>query len=108
MQHLTNADKSLLVGDVVADLLLEYSAMLAKTGSGDTIKLRAVSSDGDEVVANFLLNSGTVLMSETTHSALPEPNNEDAEAYLRERLASFTVNGADLLSLTDPHGDERH
>lgn len=100
MQHVSVADKSLLVGDLAANLLLEYASLLAQIGSSDTVKLRAVSGDGDEVVVTFLLNSGTVMVAESTHSSLPEPENSEAEAYLRKRLDSYVVTEIDLIGLT--------
>ena len=86
MQHITYADKSVLIGDEVAETLMEYAALIAREGSADTVKVCAIGSDGDEVVAIFLLGSGTNLMSETTHSSLAEPDNSDALMYMRERM----------------------
>jgi hypothetical protein len=91
MKHVTAVEKSLLIGDGAADTLAEYAAHLARLGSGDTVQLNALGSDGDEVVATFLLNSGTALMVETTASALPEPDNADAIAYMVAQMAQFDV-----------------
>ena len=99
VQHITNAEKSMLVGDEVAALLLDYAAALARVGSGDTVRVNAVSGDGNEVVATFLLNSGTVLMAETTNTQMPEPDNREAEEYLRDRLSRYRIDETDLLSL---------
>lgn len=84
MKHVTFGEKSLLVGDGTADLLLAYAAALARHKSADTVDVHAVSSDGDETVATFLLNEGTTFMAESTHSSWPEPDNADADAYLTE------------------------
>jgi hypothetical protein len=86
MKHLTYADKSLLVGDVIADLLLEYAALLASNDIADTVDVSAIGSDGDEVTATFLLGQGAPLMSETTHSGIPEPDNQKSEVYVREQI----------------------
>jgi hypothetical protein len=86
VKHLTMGEKSLLVGDSTADLLIEYAALLGTHSRADSVELRAVSGDGDEVVATFLLNQGVALMAETTRSSLPEPDNSEAEAYMRERI----------------------
>jgi hypothetical protein len=86
MKHITFSDKSLLVGDEAADLLLEYGAALMRQSSGDTVELHSISSDGDEVVASFLLGSGAPLMAETTTSQLPEPDNAEAVGYMRDRI----------------------
>jgi hypothetical protein len=48
MQHVTFADKSLLVGDDAALLLLEYAAAVAGNDEGDTVMLNAIGSDGDD------------------------------------------------------------
>jgi hypothetical protein len=89
MKHLSMADKSLLVGDEAADTLLEYAALLARLSSGDSLRLRAIGADGDEVTATLLLNSGTVLIAETSTSSLPEPDNGAAVSYMRGRIDSY-------------------
>jgi hypothetical protein len=86
------ADKSLLIGDEAADLLLEYAALLAQIGRGDSVRIRAIGVDGDEVTVGFLLNSGTVLLVETSTSTLPEPDNAGVVRYMRQRLDSYSAN----------------
>ncbi len=90
MKHITFADKSLLVGDVAADLLLEYASLLGQRGSADTVHLRSIGIDGNEVEATFLLGGGASLMAESTESVLPEPDNADAVMYMRERMMRMT------------------
>lgn len=86
MKHVTVADKDLLLGDGTADLLVEYAKVLGQENSADSVELHAISSDGDEVVANFLLNSGVTIITETTTSQLPEPDNRQADEYLRGEI----------------------
>jgi hypothetical protein len=93
MHHMTMAEKSLLIGDRAAALLAEYAALIAKTGSGDAVQIHAYGVDGEEVVATAVLNSGTVLMVESTRSTLPEPDNTLLETYLQGRLDGYTVDG---------------
>ena len=90
MKHLTYADKSLLVGDDVADMMLTYSARLASADVADTLEVHAISSDGDEVTATFLLGEGAPLMAETTTSTLPEPDNSAALEHMTDRMARLT------------------
>jgi hypothetical protein len=90
MKHITYAEKSLLVGDEAADVLLEYAAALGKADSADTVTLLGYGADGDDVAATFLLNSGTVIMAESTTSSIPDPDNDDAIAAMRERLIRLT------------------
>jgi hypothetical protein len=90
MKHLTYADKSLLLGDEMADLLLKYAALLGSNNIADTVEVHAFGSDGEEVVANFLLGEGAPVMTETTHSSLPEPENLESEIYVREQIARLS------------------
>ena len=53
--------------------------------------LDAISSDGDEVEATFLLNSGSPLMAESSTATFPEPDNAEVTARMVEsiRLLKF-------------------
>lgn len=88
---MTSVEKSLLMGDGAADTLAEYAAHVARLGSGDAVQLKAIGVDGDEVVATFVLNSGTALMVESTQSVLPEPDNADAIAYMVAQMSQFDI-----------------
>lgn len=87
------AEKSLLIGDEVASLLVQYAVLVAKSGSADAVQLHAVGVDGEEVIATLLLNGGTVLIAESTGSSLPEPDNGALADYLRSKLDGFSVAG---------------
>lgn len=88
MKHITYGSKSLLVGDDAADLLLEYAATLTAGNPGDTVRLNAVSPDGNTVEVTVLLNGNTDLIAESTHSQVVPPSNEEAVTYLRQRLSA--------------------
>jgi hypothetical protein len=94
MKHITYGDKSLLLGDETADLLLEYAALLTSEADGDTVTVNAVSSDGDEVSASFLLGPGATMMAETAHTSLPEPDNRAALEYMKEAMMRLLVRPA--------------
>ena len=49
--HVTIAGTSLLVGDEVAGELLRYAALLGKIGSADSILVRSIGVNGEEVEA---------------------------------------------------------
>jgi hypothetical protein len=89
MKHVTLADKSLLLGDDAADLLVEYAKLLGQDSSADSVELHAISSDGDEVMATFLLNGGLTIVSETTTSTIPEPDNAKAEEYMHTQIVQL-------------------
>jgi hypothetical protein len=88
VKHLTYSNKSMMVGDAAADLLVEYAAALAHNRDGDTVSLHVVNADGNEAEAKFLLDTGAPLMVETVNSSLPEPDNAEAEEYMRRQLIS--------------------
>jgi hypothetical protein len=89
MKHVTYAQKSLLVGDEAADTLTAYSALLARHHSGDTVTLAAYDADGDDVQATFVLDQGTNLMAESTHSSIPEPDNADAVRDMQKKMTAL-------------------
>jgi hypothetical protein len=86
MKHVTYAEKSLLVGDEMADALLAYAAQLACDGHSDAVNVRAISGDGDEVMATFLVGAGAPLMAETSTTTLPEPDNADLVVRIRAHV----------------------
>ncbi|MEJ3405376.1 hypothetical protein WDJ51_11580 [Rathayibacter sp. YIM 133350] len=113
MKHLTYAEKSLLVGDEAAGLLLEYAAALTRSSSGDTVEVKAVGADGADVVATFLLGAGSPLMVESSDSSMVEPDNSAAEVYLRDHLRilnahpqGLPVGQADLAQLEEDFLDD--
>lgn len=90
MKHLTFADKSMLVGDDVGELLLEYAALLASHGKADTVSLHVYNSDGSDSEATILLDSGAPLMAESVQSHINPPHNDEAVRYLREQMQLIT------------------
>jgi hypothetical protein len=86
VKHVTYSDKSLLVGDEVADLLIEYAAQLGRMNQTDTVTIRAIGADGNEVSASFLLNPSSILMVESASTTATEPENGLAEEYLQSRI----------------------
>lgn len=91
MKHVTYGGKSLLMGNLAADTMLEYAALLARTQSADTVELKAVSTDGNDVVATFLLDTGAPLMAESAHSSMPEPDNSDVVAYMQTQIMRLST-----------------
>jgi hypothetical protein len=91
MKHVTYAEKSLLVGDEAADVLLEYAAAVARTGGADTVSLTALGAEGNDVVATFLLGAGTILIAESANTTVEEPDNIAIVAHMRERIAVLST-----------------
>ena len=86
MKRVTFSNRSLLMGDDAADALVEYSALIARRGSADTVALRAVGADAEVVDATFMLGSGTILMAQSAHSTMEEPENSEAVFTLRQKI----------------------
>jgi hypothetical protein len=93
MKHISYADKSLLAGDDVVDLLLHYAARLADSGSADDVDVHVYSSDGDETTATFVLGPGMGIMAEVAHTSMEAPDNSETIAYLREKLELLDSGG---------------
>lgn len=81
--------KAVFLNDEAADVLVAYAAHVAQLRIGDSVALRGVNSEGNQVVTTFLLNSGTNLVSETTNLSIADPDNDDAIAYMRKRIDGF-------------------
>ncbi len=94
MKHVTYAEKSLLMDDEIADLLAIYAAALADRGRADTVTVKGLSDDGNEVEATFVLDAGTNLMIETTNSKVPGPEDADGLQELKEKIASLEASEA--------------
>jgi hypothetical protein len=104
MKRITFAGKSVLVGDEAADVLLAYGAALTRHDSGDTVHLKAINADGNVIEAGFLLPPGSSMMTETTNSDLPAPDNEPTVAYMLEQIE--VLNAAAGVRMDEPFPDE--
>ena len=89
MKHVMYAEKSLLMGDEVVDLVMEYAVLLANRQSADSVNIKAIGADGAEVTATFLIGPATIMVAESTTTAMPEPDNATAEEYLRSHIHSI-------------------
>jgi hypothetical protein len=105
MKHLTYSEKSLLVSDEAADLVLEYASALSNRGESDTVQIVAFGADGDEVTATLLLGQGAPLMAESVTTSMSEPDNSDMVGYVRGRLETFA---SPPQAQPDPGYSERH
>jgi hypothetical protein len=115
MMHLTFADKDLILGTEAAELVVEYAAALARQHTADTVRVSAYGADGDNVEALLLLDEGAPIMVETSHSDLPDPDNDEAVAYMRERMEGFAnksqalpVDPEDAAAIADLEHDFDH
>lgn len=89
MKHVMYADKSVLMGDDAADVLLEYARLLADSGRADSVTLQTITPDGNTVDTSFLLGPSPIMVMETTSYELQAPNNDEMVAELKERIAAM-------------------
>ena len=86
MKHVMYAEKSLMMGDEVVDLMMEYAVLLARQNSADRVEVEAIGVDGDPVTATFLIGPASIMVAESSRSTLPEPENASAVTYLKEQI----------------------
>ncbi|THG30123.1 hypothetical protein [Naasia lichenicola] len=91
MRHITFGDKSLLMGDEAAQVLVDYAAALTNAGRADSVEMRAIGTDGNDVNTDMLLDSSTSLMSETATTVMEEPDNAAVVEYMRRQMALIDV-----------------
>lgn len=70
MKHVTYTHMAIFLDDDAADWMMEYARALGSAGMTDSITLRGIGMDGNEVDATFLLNSSTELVTQTTNNTL--------------------------------------
>jgi hypothetical protein len=75
-----------LIGDEAADVLVEYAVQIASSVHPDAVDLHVLGPDGNEEIASFVLTPATMVTAETNRSELPEPDNTESVARIRQRL----------------------
>jgi hypothetical protein len=90
VKHVWFGQKAVFLGDDAADALVSYAAHVAQLRTGDSVDMRGINTEGNEITTTFLLNAGTTLTAETTNMGLPEPDNAAAMEYIRDRIKGFS------------------
>jgi hypothetical protein len=80
------AGRSFLAGQDAVNLLIDYSAALARARSADAVQLRTVDSDGTIEEISFVIGAGIPVLGETSHAQGPGPVNTGAMDYMRSAL----------------------
>jgi hypothetical protein len=86
MKLINYGDTDWLIGDDAADLLLEYSVLLAKTGSADSVDMAVLSADGEAQEVSMLIGPATMMTARPVPSDLDEPDNAEPIADVRGRI----------------------
>lgn len=87
MKDILYADETLMLGDEVAETLMQFALHLTKAGTADLVHVNAVDSEDNEVTATFVVGLATPLLMKTCESTRPEPDNAAALQYMNEKLA---------------------
>lgn len=90
MKSITYAEKSWLLGDAAADIVVEYAVLLARTNSADSVDVNALSPSGESHRLTLVIGPATMMTSASEENAGEEPDNEDAVAVIRERIRVIT------------------
>jgi hypothetical protein len=91
VKHVLFGSKSVFLGDTAAETLLDYAAHVARIRTGDRVDLRGYSDEGSEMTVSLVLDPGVVLAAETTDLPFADRDNDDAIAYMRERMQDYEL-----------------
>lgn len=86
MMLINYGDTDWLIGDDAADLLLEYSVLMAKGGTADSVDVNVLTSTGERESVRLLIGPATMMTARPVASELPEPDNAATLATVRERI----------------------
>ena len=86
MKLINYGDTDWLIGDDAATLLLEYSVLMAKGGSADSVDVAVLKTDGSPESVSFLIGPATMMTSRAFDTAFDEPDNELAVARMERAM----------------------
>ena len=86
MKHVSFGEKTLLMGDDIAQALVEYARILGNESRADTVTAKGIGPDGNTVDITFLLNAATTLVIESTDSDIEPPENDEAVRYVNDSI----------------------
>lgn len=86
MQRITCSAVSVLAGDDVANVLVDYALVLVRADDADIVSITGYDPAGKETTVKFLLSTGVPVASSTAVTDLPEPDNANVLMYMREQM----------------------
>jgi hypothetical protein len=89
MRRVSYVGETVVVGDEFGMLILEYAASLARNNTSEPLRFLGLNDEG-EVETAFLLGPASQVVVVKTNSLLPEPDNTEAEEYMRSRIRDLT------------------
>ena len=91
MKLINYAESTWLLGDEAADILIEYSVLMARGSSADAVEITALDRDGGPQTVSLVLGPATMLTVQGTESEFAEPENADAVTGVRAKIAAITT-----------------
>jgi hypothetical protein len=87
MKRISYAGGSITTGDQLAEAVMEYATVLARTGGADAVTIPAVSDDGGIFAVELLVGPASQLVVAPVESDYQDPDSPEAIGILYERTA---------------------
>jgi hypothetical protein len=85
MKQLRYGERTWLVGDGIADALLDHAAALARVEQAEHIGVNVLDINGMPEHVEFLLGPATMMTAEPVPEEFEDPDNADMERLMRQR-----------------------
>ena len=89
MKLLNYGDTEWLVGDEAAELLMDYSVLMARVNNADSVNVTMLDNHGTPQNLNILIGPATMMTSRETETEFPEPENASAVTEMRGKIAAI-------------------
>jgi hypothetical protein len=89
MKQLRYGERTWLVGDGIADALLDHAAALARVEQAEHIGINVLDINGTPEHIEFLLGPATMMTAEPVAEEFEDPDNTDLERLMRLRTTDL-------------------
>ena len=89
MKQLRYGERTWLVGDAIADALLDHAAALARADLAEHVALDVLDINGMPDRVEFLLGPATMMTAEPVPEEFEDPDNAEVERSMRERTSKL-------------------
>ena len=89
MKQLRYGERIWLVGDAIADALLDHAAALARADLAEHVALDVLDVNGTPERVEFLLGPATMMTAEPVPEEFEDPDNGEVERQMRSRTAEL-------------------
>jgi len=91
MKQLRYGERTWLVGDAIADAVLEHAAALGRADLAEHIAIDVLDINGTPERVDFLLGPATMMTAEPVPEEFEDPDNTEAERLMRARTAELNA-----------------